>query len=45
LALLLQGLDLTSDLHSPLEQLIRVQIRQMGEGIILFRRQGLEEVL
>ena len=45
LALLLQDLELPSDLHPPLEQLIGVQVCQMGELVFLFRRQGLEQVL
>ncbi len=45
LALMLQGLDLPCDLNPPLKQLVRVQVLQMGERILAFRRKGLEEVL
>jgi hypothetical protein len=45
LAFLLQGLDLPSDLNPPLQQLIRVEVLQMGERVCAFRRERLQKVL
>jgi len=45
LPLLLQGLELPSDLHTPLEHLTGAQVRQMREWVWALLWKGLEEVL